>query len=249
MKVWTALGLALTCVFATTNAQASYDYSAYGFRSANQMHEYFTLSTIEVEENAIPESEMNSLLPNFQIPATATSMAVEAFLDPASIQTWITIGAKVWQVVVANKPVANVGTQRISVLPVAQPDWAKMENWQGPAAKQFVINVKNGFGTVVVKHAYTIAYNYGGQLGGKGSFLANATVIPSKINVLWGFSLDSQVEIGQVINTSSTDDPTPGVDVQLGYKINSVLSHIEGRDTFFLKGNGEMMQISGTGIN
>lgn len=170
---------------------------------------------------------------------------IDVIMDPTAIDKWITIGQKIWAVIVANKPVANVSSQRISVLPMAQQDWAQMENWQGPTVRTFTIAAKNGFGMTVVSQTYTVAYNYGGQYNGKGQFLANATVIPANIEVMWGFSLSSEVEVGDVVNTGTKENPIPGVDLQVKWKMDSVMKHMEGRDSFFVKGDGKMVHVTG----
>jgi hypothetical protein len=164
------------------------------------------------------------------------------------LDQWITLGQKAWQVIVDNKPIANVSTQRLSILPVAQQDWAQMENWKGPAARTFHVRAENLYGMTVVDIEYTIAFNYGGQLGGHGAFLANATVIPNLKTLVWGFQVDSEVEVGSVVNTGTKLDPRPGVELQVKWKIQPrlvPLKVLSATESFFIRGDGTIVHVNG----
>ena len=178
--------------------------------------------------------------PGFPFPEIGRVIA-----DPTGVSAWIALGEKLWQVVVANKPVANVSSQRVSVLPVAQQDWAQMETWKGPALHTFAVNARNVLGATVISQSYTVAYNFGGSYEGKGQYLANVTVIPAKIDVSWGFTLNSSVEVGSVINTGTKDSPIPALTLELKWSVDSILKHKEGRDSFFIKGDGSSVQMTG----
>lgn len=164
--------------------------------------------------------------------------------DPFGIQSWITIAEKVWKIIVDNQPTATVATKRVSVLPVAQQDWQQMENWKGPMVKSYEVKGKNLLGMTVMSLTYTVAYNYGGQINGQGAFLANATIIPSDVYVAWGFKLEVDAEVGDTVNMGDKNAPIPGVDIGTHWKVGSVMTKAEGRDVFFLKGNGEMVHMT-----
>jgi hypothetical protein len=167
--------------------------------------------------------------------------------DPFNIQSWITIGERLWKIVVDNQPQTNVVTKRVSVLPIAQQDWLQMENWHDPIVKSYEIVSKNLWGMHVVEFRYTVSYNYGGKFNGTGAFLANATVIPVRLSAIWGFKADVDGDAGEAVNMGTRDNPTAGVDIGVRWKFGSVLTKREGRDVFFLKGNGDMVRVTGRG--
>ena len=169
---------------------------------------------------------------------------IDILLNPSIVDSWVTVGLKVWALIASNRPVANVSTQRIAVVPSAQVDWSQMENWKGPAAHTYTIKRKNGYGMTVMENTYTIAYNYGGQVNGQGAFLANATVIPTNINVIFGFTLNADAQAGNPVNVASKESPVAGVEIQVRYKVSSLVNHNEGVDAFFLKGDGTMTHIN-----
>ena len=190
-------------------------------------------------------------VPNFpgsrpgMVPGVSTgNAAIDILLNPALVDSWVTIGMKVWAIIASNRPVANVSTQRISVLPSANIDWIQMENWKGPAARTYTIKKKNMYGMTVVENTYTIAYNYGGQVNGVGAFLANATIIPTAVNVIFGFTLDADAQVGQPVNISSQANPVAGVDIQVRYKVTTFINHSQGVDAFFLSGDGQIKQLN-----
>ena len=165
-------------------------------------------------------------------------------IDPSQILPWISLGEKLWALITSNKPVVSVSTKRAFVLPVAEQDWTQMENWKGPAAHTYKLQYKNGFGSTVITHVYTIAYNYGGTYNNQGQFLANVTVIPSQVDVAWGYTLNTSVELGDAVNTSSKTNPIPGIEVQIITKIDTTFKHGETRDGFFVKGSGECVPLN-----
>lgn len=163
--------------------------------------------------------------------------------DLGDIKTWVTLGAKLWKLVEANVPVTNVQTQTVSILP-AGLQWTDMESWQGPFAKSYTITAKNLYGMTVISQTYTVAYNYGGSVKGKGQFLANATIIPTAVEVMWGFKLASELAVGTTLNTGTFENPVPGVDLTVKWKMDSILKHLEGRDQFFVRGDGSNKHVT-----
>lgn len=258
-KAWVLAALLLGSVLGSVQASAGNAstheltlsrFADFGFNSRADMINYFTIRDVRVHTDFSGRLTAKQLAQLSRAAAAAKSQLQESPLpglpDWADINTWITLGQKVWQVIVDNKPVANVSTQRVSVLPMAQQDWAQMESWQGPAVKSFTIEAKNLYGATVMSHRYTVAFNYGGKYNGTGNFLANATIIPTEVSVSWGFTLNSQVEVGTVLNVATKANPTAAVDMQVAWKMDSVLKHFEGRETFFVRGDGSLMYVTGT---
>ncbi len=166
------------------------------------------------------------------------------FTDLGDVKKWVTLGQKLWELIKNNQPVVNVKTQTVSVLPLSKPNWSEMETWQGPAAKSYTVAAKNLYGMTVISHTYTVAFHYGGSIGGHGKFLANATIIPTNINVAWGFTLNSQVVVGQPLNTGTMKDPVPGLDLGLEWSMSSILKKSQGVDQFYVRGDGSSTHVN-----
>lgn len=239
----------------TTRADAEFleaiqTLRASGLITDQELEKQFDIGEITVNESqtALSRRELTANGVNVELPPvnnaglanTISGLNIE---DLGDIKTWVTLGAKFWKLIEANVPVANVQTQTVSVLP-AGLEWTDMESWQGPFAKSYTITAKNLYGMTVISQTYTVAYNYGGSVKGKGQFLANATIIPTAVEVMWGFKLGSELAVGTTLNTGTYENPVPGVDLTVQWKMDSILKHLEGRDQFFVRGDGSNKHVT-----
>lgn len=226
-----------------------------GFQNSEELKSYFEIREFTVTENPIEFSPEELAFTGITIAnGTANdaggiagsigSVLGTLGLDIGDVQSWITVGLKIWDVIKANQPVLNVQTQTVSVLPQSQPNWQQMETWKGPQAKSYTLAAKNLYGVVVVSHTYTVAFHYGGSLDGHGQFLANATIIPTNVNVLWGFTLNSEVKVGDPLNSGTKKDPIPGIGLGLEWSMSSFLKKQQGRDQFYVRGDGTTSHVN-----
>ncbi len=223
------------------------DFQKLGFTSKTEMQNYFNVVDVEVTETPVKSHQFAAPIPFNSTPGLGSGISDTlgpVLLDPSGISGWIAFGEKVWDVVVANRPVLSVQTARVSVLPNEKGAWAQMSGWRGPAVTSYRIQAINGFGAVVVDQKYTVSYNYGGQLNGKGRYLANVTIIPTMIDVSWGYTLNSRVEVGEILNTGTVESPVPAVDLELNYETKTILNDSQRAQSFFVKGDGSLRQVS-----
>ncbi len=221
-----------------------------GFQNSEELKSYFEIKEFTVTENEIEFSPEELAFTGITIAnGTANdagggiagsigSVLADLGLELGDVKSWITVGLKIWDVIKANQPVLNVQTKTVSVLPLSQPNWQQMETWKGPQAKSYTLQAKNLYGVVVVSHTYTVAFHYGGSLDGRGQFLANATIIPTNVNVMWGFTLNSDVKVGDPLNSGTKADPIPGIGLGLEWAMSSFLKKQQGRDQFYVRGDG-----------
>ncbi len=231
-----------------------------GLRNSEELKSYLTISEVSSDEDPkiFTEEELKKtdwLLQNStNLPPNSSALSpnpknfgdawTNILAELGDIKRWITVGKKIWDVIRNNQPVINVKTQSIAVLPDVSPNWMEMEKWQGPVARSYTIAAKNLYGATVISHTYTVAFHYGGSLSGKGQFLANATIIPTKVSVAWGFSLDSDVKVGQPLNTGTRSNPIPGIDLSLEWSMRSVFKKMQGIDQFHVRGDGESSHVN-----
>lgn len=216
-----------------------------GFQNSTELRSYFEIAEVTVSEDVRDFSPEELALTGVSIGNGTANTAggipeiIQSLgLDLGDVKAWITLGLKIWDIVKANQPVVNVQTQTVSVLPSIQPKWQEMETWKGPQAKSYTIAAKNLYGLTVMAHTYTVAFHYGGSLGGHGQFLANATIIPTNVSASWGFTLDSSVKVGEPLNGGTRLDPIPGIGLGLEWSMSSFLSKRLGRDQFYVRGDG-----------
>lgn len=250
------LGLTLLTAFtpAVSNAgDISEEFREMGFRNSDELFSYFEIYDISVVENGKTFSPEELALTGLEISEVANSKPLDGSIVGAitdltanlgNVKAWVTLGLKLWDVIKDNQPVMNVSTQTVSVLPEARPDWRSMEAWKGPQAKSYTIMAKNLYGVTVISHTYTVAFHYGGSAAGHGQFLANATIIPTAVDVSWGFTLNSNVKVGEPLNTGSSANPIPGVDLALEWTMSSMLKKTKGTDQFYVRGDGRVSHVT-----
>ncbi len=151
----------------------------------------------------------------------------------------VNIGEKVWAIIEANKPVVTVETPVAHALPRGLECWADLEHWQAPRTQSYEVLYKNGFGMEVVKFRFRLHYTYGGGKAELGQYLANVAVLPSELNVMWGYTFNAKVEVAQAINMGSKENPLAGLEMNVRWNAKTVLKESENSFHFFVSGDGK----------
>lgn len=161
--------------------------------------------------------------------------------EPLGIIGWgtvVNIGFKVWQLIEANKPVVNVQTPSASALPGGLTCWSQLDSWQAPKIQTYEVSYKNYLDMEVVKFRFRLQYNYGGGIAGRGKYLANVTVLPAELNVLWGYTFNADVDVEQAINLGTTENPVAGLGLNLKWSVATVMKQSDNSFHFFVQGDG-----------
>ena len=95
----------------------------------------------------------------------------------------------------------------------------------------------------VVRFDYRVIYTAGGSYQGAGQYLANVTVFPAKVQVMWLFTFDAEVEVGQLINLGSRTDPEAGMEIAVRWKVKNPIISNQNTENYFVRGNGELTQL------
>lgn len=151
----------------------------------------------------------------------------------------VAIGEKVWQIIEANKPVVNIETPVAHALPRGLECWADLEHWQAPKTQSYEVVYKNGFGMEVVKFRFRLQFTYGGGKAELGQYLANVTVLPSELNVMWGYTFNARAEVAQAINLGTKANPLAGLEMNIRWNVKTVLKESENSFHFFVQGDGK----------
>jgi hypothetical protein len=202
---------------------------------------YFTIAKVEmVEEPALEEAA----------PA-ANGSSVQAFDAPDLTETAvildqvINLGQKVWKIVEANKPVVSVTeVPRANALPKGAESWQQLAGWQNPRARVFRVSYKNTYGFTVVDFSFRVTYTSGGNVGGKGAYLANVSVIPANLQVAWGFTFNAGVEVANVLNAGTAQSPIAGMELLMRWQIDTVVKHERSTASYFVRGDGGFVDMT-----
>lgn len=156
----------------------------------------------------------------------------------------INIGKKVWDVIAANKPVANFQTDTANALPKGATGWETLAGWQVPASRLYRFTYQNGFGMDVVDFKFRVLYSFGGNVGGKGHYLANVTVVPADLSVDWGYTFNAQASVPAVLDAGTAADPVGAAQLLVSWKIDTVIKHEQSSESFDVRGDGTFTDLS-----
>ena len=148
------------------------------------------------------------------------------------------LGRKVWNIIALGKPVTNINFDVANALPKGVTCWRDLQNWSAPQSKVYAIQYKNGFGMNVIDFAFRVTFVPGGNYKGQGKYIANATVQPAHLTVQWGFNFDAAAEVPLVFNQGTSEDPIAALQLNIHWKTNTVVTHAEQTETFYLNGAG-----------
>lgn len=209
------------------------------FAQAQTDDKYFQISSIQIE--SINEEGISSAPVEL---GTLDELGV--ILSQA--RNLIAFGKEVYEIIKAGKPVINTVYAPISVLP-RHSDFAEtivpadLSNWKVPVSKKFKVSYKNGYGTEVIGFVYNVNMSYGGSLGGKGAYIANAQIVPETISVSWGYNFDAKMSLVGLTNLGTDEDAIAGATLQLSYTVTTVLKEERNNMTIFIAGDGSIQSL------
>ncbi|MCM2278176.1 MAG: hypothetical protein NDJ89_08880 [Oligoflexia bacterium] len=215
----------------------------------SETEKYFTIEAVKLtllESSEEVEPSWVGINPpgvNTPSPMPVPSPSGSGITGPSILDEFINLGKQAWQIVVENRPVANFRQSSASVVPKGIQDWQELQGWQAPRSQTYRLSFSNGFGSDVVRFDYRILYTHGGNVKGKGRYLANVTIVPASLEVSWGFTFNADVAIPSITNAGTHADPIAAAELQVHWSADSVLKHLEGTDNFYIRGDGTLQSL------
>ena len=152
------------------------------------------------------------------------------------------IGTRIWKLVEANRPVVHVESKVANALPRNVSCWMDLENWKVPKVYKYNVTYKNLFGAEVVNFTFRVIYTYGASYEGRGKYLSNVSVHPAELDLLWGYTFNSKVEVQRIINLGTKEEPVAGMEMKLIWQVSTPLKDSQQSKIFFITGAGEVSQ-------
>lgn len=155
---------------------------------------------------------------------------------------------RIWTIVEANKPVVTVqSATSATALPAAsENDWTAIGGWKPERNITYVTAFKNMYGMTTVYLEYQVKVVYGGNVKGKGLYIASARIVPVKLRVLWGYKVDVTVSAPTVFNVRTPENPIAAIQLNVIYDIKTILNEDYQTDTYQVQGDG-LIQDTKTG--
>ncbi len=156
----------------------------------------------------------------------------------------IALGKEVYEIIKAGRPVTNVASEPIEVLPkddsgevVAAFD---LTDWKKPIAKKYRVKTQNYLGMSPATFEFMIIFTYGGKLDGKGAYITGAQIKPTLVDVKWGYELNANFKVQTIMNQGKKDNPIAAAVLMIDYKISTVLQERSSSKMFHINGLGAM---------
>jgi hypothetical protein len=150
----------------------------------------------------------------------------------------VNIGKRIWQVIEANKPVVNVSYLYANALPKGARA-EDLDNFSDIQDKSFHAYGTNYLGMTVYDVVYTVVHRYNGSYKGRGKYLENVSVIPSHVQVAWGYTLDLDVTKTATVNVGTSSRPVASLALELTLKTHTVMKSDESRSLFQFRGDSK----------
>lgn len=163
--------------------------------------------------------------------------------DRFDLDQLITIGEKIWQIVKDGQPTLNFTSNSATAVPAAAVCAFNLSGWSVPYARTYKLAYENLYGSDVVAFTYKVIFSYGGSYQGRGAFLANVTIHPVDVQVSWGQNFDASVNIANVLNIGSDEDPVAGMEVALEWNVKNVFKNFKSRRLYFVDGRGTLTEL------
>lgn len=156
------------------------------------------------------------------------------------------MGKEIWEVIQANKPVVDVSSDFVSVLPKESTHWSDMQGWSAPDIYEYEIQLKNFYRVTVVYIRYVVSFSHSGTPvnGAGGKYLANVTVSPEKVDVLWGYNVSASTKVKDITNAGNAQNPIAAVQMVFSWKVSTLLRDIQGSRSFYVTGNGDFEDLT-----
>ncbi len=141
--------------------------------------------------------------------------------------------------------VENSPMDAISVVPIAlskEVVTGVMSNWSDPLAKNYTFTFPNGVGREVVKIIYSVSFQYRGKYQGKGSYITGLRAAAKYIDVKYGYDVSMKSQLISISNVGSAENVVAGASIEMMYTVKNFSRTITSADTFFIKGNGQLIR-------
>lgn len=158
----------------------------------------------------------------------------------------VALGEEVYVLVKKGEAVVNTDYAPISVLPRESGnavDPMELENWRMPVVRTVNVAFKNIYGITMAGLEYKLLFSYGGSYNGKGAYITNAQIVPSKAHAFYGVTFNASMKLSGMTNHGTRANPVAGAMLQMSYKASTILSSIERTDTYQITGRGQIKKL------
>jgi hypothetical protein len=156
----------------------------------------------------------------------------------------ITLGEKVWNYVLDNKPNATFQTIKSSIVPNGITDWTQLSGWTAPVSKVYHVQFKDALGIKSGSFDYQVTFVPGGSYKSHGKFLGEIEFTPMNIKLSTGRTLNVTAELSSPLNFGTQTDPVAAAQLTVSWT-SPTLTHYQMQSAeYFIYGTGEIQDLS-----
>ena len=161
-----------------------------------------------------------------------------------TVDTIITLGTKIWDFIVTNKPTADYQTLKTSVVPEGITNFTQL-TWKRTDIITKVYHVE--FTTITGKSAggfdYRINFLHSGSLKGKGKYIGQLSVSPANVKLHTDRSLTFRAEVLDPLNFGTEEDPIAGIQLQVTWSSPTTVRYSMNSAEYMMFGDGEIQEL------
>lgn len=149
----------------------------------------------------------------------------------------VNLGMVVWDVIKSNKPISSTNNQYANALPSSAKSAMDLVGFSDLQSKSYRIYGTNPYGATVYDVTYTLVHRYGGKYKGTGQYLENVTIIPSHVQVLWGYTFNMDVKASNPVNRGTENEPIAELTLEMKYSVSTLIKSVEEHKLFTFRGD------------
>jgi len=183
--------------------------------------------------------------PGSTTPSTPASKPTTGSLGKIDINQIISIGEKVWDFVINNKPTADYKPLSGDIVPSGITSWTQLR-WQknSVVAKVYRVEFKNIFGGVAGSFDYRVSFIYGGSYQGKGKFIGRISVVPGNIQLHTDRSFTFHAELSNPLNFGTETDPIAGAQLLITWSTPTTTRYQMNSAEYVIYGDGDIQDLT-----
>lgn len=204
---------------------------------------FYEIESVELEELSVSQAEIASetLKSNGLELGQKNGTLAKVKTVVAVANELIALGERIYKIVEKGRPVLNVASEPVSVLPrqgATYVEARELSGWSVPTVKKYRVAFKNTYRMEVAALTVMLVYSHGGSHEGRGSYITDAQIKPVDINLMWGYKMDVNFKVQSITNLGSQENPVAGAVLMLDYSVSTVLQTRTGNRSYFISGDG-----------
>jgi hypothetical protein len=175
--------------------------------------------------------------------------AIGSGLSQVTLSQLVTLGEKIWNYVLDNKPTAQLQTIKASIVPNGITDWTQLIGWSPPVAKVYHVQFRDALGAKSGSFDYRITFVPGGSYQGHGKFLGEIEFTPMHINLATGRSLNVTAELSSPLNFGTVTNPVAAAQLLVSWTTPTLTHYQMQSAEYFIYGSGAIQDLSSGSAN